>query len=230
MRRSHVALLLVLGAPVALYAGVLVPRAIPDRTDEPTTPAAYFPTTVGTKWVYQLTDRSRHGIMRWEEIEVITDARESAEERIVIVKQLKGDTTRRSREWAVSDTGVRWRVLPEQRWRDERREEPTPWEPSFPQGIAPGTSWTVERPDDRSRHVCTVTGWETVHVPAGAYKALRMNVEIIELDRSGNRAGALQGACWFAPGVGCVKFDLAADFAPWSLTRELMSFSMPPGQ
>jgi len=33
MRRSYVALFLVTVAPVALYAAVLVPRAIPDRTD-----------------------------------------------------------------------------------------------------------------------------------------------------------------------------------------------------
>src|SRR5215211_2621870 len=106
MRRSHVALCLVLGAPVALYAAVLVPRAIPDRTDEPTSPAAYFPTAVGTKWVYQVTYRMIGRSRVMAEIEWLAAVADVGGEQVVTVKQLDSSDFK---EWAVSADGVRSR-------------------------------------------------------------------------------------------------------------------------
>jgi hypothetical protein len=232
MNRSHVALFLVLGAPVALYAGVLVPRNIPDRTDEPTNPAAYFPTAVGTKWVYQVTTQYRGRPGRSERAEIITDVTEYDGERLVRLREIEGDSSYTQREWAVSDNQVRYRLLREPRYwdRGRRDEEPEPWRVMFPAGMKPGATWADERPNDRTRRVYTMAGWETVRVPAGAYFAARMNVEIIDFKTTGEMAGTTTGSMWFAPGVGYVKFELVSNFAPFKLVTELKSFSTPTGK
>jgi hypothetical protein len=213
MRRSHVALFLVLGSPVALYAAVLIPRNIPDRTDTPTSPAAYFPTTVGTKWVYQLTERRFGRVRGWEEVERVTEVTDNGNEKIVTVRQFEGRSPHPLTEWAVSEKGLRRRsvLAPEYR-RENYPELPERWYLLVPARIAPGESWTSETDGGRSKTVLTVADWETVRVPAGAYKALRVDIEVVEFDRAGKRAGAFAGAFWYAPGVGQVKLELVADF------------------
>ena len=229
MRRSHVALLLVLGAPVALYAAVLVPRAIPSRTDEPTSPAAYFPTAVGTKGVYEVTYRTSGRSRVMQEIEWITAVTDAGGERVITVKRL--DDPEQFTEWVVSDAGIRSRSLLEVDWRrPESHLELESWYPVLPARLVPGERWTSEKNSGRRRTVCTVTGWETVRVPAGAYKALRVDVEFTEFDRAGKHALTFTGAQWHAPGVGLVKTELTSDIARFRVVRELRSFSTPPSQ
>jgi hypothetical protein len=228
MRRSHLALLLVLGAPVALYAAVIVPRAIPARTDEPTSPAAYFPTAVGTRWVYQVTQYRFEEVRDWEEIEKVTGIT-NGHEKIVTVRQFGGHALYPIMEWGVSNSGLRRRWVPDPECILEG-EQPTRWSLLIPTRVAPGENWIAEREGSRSKTVLTVAGWETIHVPAGAYKTLRVDIEIIQSDHDGKPALTITGAQWYAPGVGCVKLELKCDLALFEVVRELMSFSTPPGQ
>ncbi len=180
MTRSHLALFILLSAPVALYVAVVLPREIPKDYGTPTSPTVYFPDTVGTKWVYKLT---RHGPFRRheaiDEIEMITAATERDGERFVTVRQLEGDSPNSLREYWLSESGVRSRSLSDpigDYWM--RQRQPGPWIAGLPARIVNGETWTYDLPADRSRTVSTIAGWETVRVPAGAYRALRVNSEI----------------------------------------------------
>jgi hypothetical protein len=222
MSRSHVALFLLLGVPVALYAAVIVPRNIPARTDEPTTPAAYFPTTVGTKWVYQVT-QYRHGkvLLHGETSEMITEA---GAERFVTARQVSVDRRFDRSEWVISETGVRTRTLPQldregrDRWE---RKAPGPLFLILPSDITPGQSWITDTPNERCE-VHTVTGWETIRVPVGTYHALRLNYE-----QTSRATGNITGTMWYAPGVGRVKMELVLRDPTLRAIIELKSFHSP---
>ena len=225
MRRSHVALFLVLGAPVALYAAVLVPRAIPSRTDEPTSPAAYFPTAVGTKWVYQVTRRAHGRQQCSEEIESVVTVT-GDRERSVTVRQLQGDSPHELTEWLVSGKELRRRSRPDQEGRFRTSAQPGPWITVLSAPLALGNSWTRENPSERELAVFTIAGWETVSVPAGVYRAVRVSVEATFFDRKSMKPiGTITGAWWYAPGIGCVKQEVVGHYAPFTIVRELASFT-----
>lgn len=226
MHRSHVALLLLLGAPVMLYAAVIVPRNIPARTDEPTSPAAYFPTTVGTKWVYQVTQYRRGKVLlHGETSEMITEA---GVERFVTARQVSVDRQFDRSEWVISETGVRTRTLPQLDREERDRWECKAPEPLFlilPSDITPGQSWITDTPNER-REIHTVSGWETIRVPAGTYHALRLNYEQWPLGRS-EEPRPITGTMWYAPGVGRVKLELVLRDPTLRAIIELKSFDSP---
>ena len=214
-----------------MYAGVMVPRAIPSQTDEPTALTAFIPTTAGTKWVYQTTVSFRGQVGREEETHLIIDAHDEGDSRIATILQSGGvgfSSLPQRRQLKVSGDGVQSRTFRSRPWRGrEVDEEPIPWRVMFPGSLSAGTTWVVDHQDERSRHSFTVNGWEAVHVPAGAYRAVRVDYAITEQNSSGTVAGRLPGAVWISPGIGLVKFELSSDFVPYKLTMELKSFSTP---
>lgn len=224
MTRSHVALALMLAAPVGLYAALAAPSRV-----NPTSPAAFFPTAVGTRWVYVVIyheDRREREPVR--EVEVVTAVTQRASERVVTVQQLlEGDNPYRFTEYALSEAGVRQRHIPDPDPRRRYESKPGPWIPLLPARLTPGESWTHEPPQEHSRTVFTVAGWETVRVPAGAFHALRINIEYTEYFRGTKTPGAIfTGAYWHAPEIGVIKLEFKmGGQIPFRVTRELVSFT-----
>lgn len=92
--------------------------------------------------------------------------------------------------------------------------------------LTPGNSWAQENPNDREFAVFTIAGWEIVGVPAGVYYCMRVNIESTFFDRKSMRPiGTITGAWWYAPGVGCVKQEVVGHYTPFTIVRELASFT-----
>ena len=73
----------------------------------------------------------------------------------------------------------------------------------------------------------TTAGLEEVEVPAGKFKALRVELEVKE--QSGRAVAAPQRVrYWFAAGVGLVKMEVVGMKEP--NTRLLKSFTTPRGK
>jgi hypothetical protein len=212
MARSRLALLLLLAAQGGLFTAVaaFVPRATPESTSS----AAYFPTAVGTKWVYCLTESgTRWHTREYERIQLITAVTEKDGVRFVTVTESGNYDAGSITEWSVSEAGLRHRSLD----RDEARA----WYTVLPAQIAPGVTWTEDIAEERSRIVQTVVGWEVVRVPAGVYRAVR--IEFVE--EHPHVAGKIMtGAWWYVPGIGCVKHVVTGRAGLFEIVEELVAF------
>jgi hypothetical protein len=215
-----------LAAPVLLYAG-----ATPPRTDMPSDPAAYFPTATGTKWVYRISiwrdDQREQG----EEVKVLTEVNAG---RHLVERYVAGGRRFDASEYALDVGGLRQRNPPKSDDDLPYDRSPGPWFLTLPAEVTPGASWVTEPAGDGHRNYFKAVRWETVHVPAGTFHALRVSYRHAWSDRSGRRHYSDAGTVRFAPQVGKVKVDVdlrgAMDFrgAVSKYVIELKSFSAPP--
>lgn len=160
---------------VAMAPSVGAP--LPERKGE-----VPFPTRVGTKWVYLEDDK--------EICHVLTKA-EMKDDRVVIeISQKKGEELSRIQSWVLTKTGLYftdgdgepstdkcWLKLPAKagdRWKFE---------------LLPGATASAK-----------VVGEEEVEVPAGKYKAIRVEWDVIVDDKVDERV-----VIWHVPGIGEVK-------------------------
>jgi hypothetical protein len=231
MTRSHVALAALLLAPVALYAAAVLPDEIPHDYGEPTSPAAFFPTTVGSKWVYRQRTSAR-GVTENElrEVRIVTSVAERDGERIVTVRELEGEGDAFTLvEWAVSEAGLRQRALPDP-LQHNPFDKAGMWHTVLPARLVSGASWVEDSSSSRSHADITVAGWETVRVPAGSYHALRVSIVLRFFVRQtkNDPLPEYRGTCWFVPGIGEVKREVVSVDRSYRYQNELLSFTPGP--
>jgi hypothetical protein len=155
---------------LALIPVVLAPAApVPKGADGP---VLYYPTTVGTKWVYQ-RDGSDELIRT-----TITAAEEKDGGAVLTIGLLTGDKANPYWKVFVSPKGLFSGDggLDEQKFPNPLLKLP----------VKAGEKWEVPGKPTR-----TVVGAEEVEVPAGKFRAVRVESE-----------GLTE---WFAPNVGCVQ-------------------------
>jgi hypothetical protein len=152
----------------------------------------YFPTAVGTKWVYD-----HDGLECVEEI-IRAEPRDGGTRLTVQVTapQPIDDTFRVTRE------GVFWLTFGGLEMDQYRLRFP----------LKAGNSWGVRTPiqpglGDASAGRMTVGEEETVEVPAGTYRAVPVKFDMTEVDGQ-PLARPKHHIFWYAPGVGLVKHKL----------------------
>jgi hypothetical protein len=164
----------------------------------PKTGPLYYPTKVGTKWVYLVNGK--------EQSKCITKAEVRDGATLVTVERAGEPTC-----WLVSGSGV---CLVSQ--GRHQFVQPIPFL-KLPHG--PGATWeAVSRAEGEVKGVFgeptlsfAARGPETVEVPAGKLLAIRVEVTYV---------GNQKATYWFAPGIGVVKKTGLGDY-----TEELKSFT-----
>jgi hypothetical protein len=213
MARSRLALVLLLGSFVALYC-----LAVPAPVARPTSPAAFFPTALGTRWTYRLTERRRPDRPEkvFERIQVVSESTDSAGARVVTVIEHGDYDPYQVCEWSVSETQILQ--------RSKRSGIPGPWSTMFRAPMTPGKRWMETNTEADSRVECTVACWELVRVPAGTYQALRVDIDQTMFIRR-SRPETLTASIWYAPGIGHVKMVVTANAVKFLITEELTAFT-----
>ena len=151
----------------------------------------FLPTRVGDKRVSEI----RGGDSAFELAEVVSEVEQKGDVvRVTMSKQLNGASPT---EWTfeVTGTGV---VLVATGGKDLATPRPYLRLPA-----KPGSSWTWDQEEPGvapAKVTRTVAGWEVVEVPAGKYRALKVETKL-----ESPRVPTLTGTYWFAPGVGEVK-------------------------
>lgn len=154
-------------------------------------PAHYFPTTVGTKRVIEMTMRGKST----ETIEVVTAVEEKDGMTVVSVGRELGDRVVPFFEYGVSDKGL-FRVTLYENGRPRKSPACLVHLPA-----TPGETWEEEPPVRAiAKTKYTMGKEEEVEVPAGKFKALR--VEVITKPAADR---TLHQTFWYAAGVGSVK-------------------------
>jgi hypothetical protein len=152
-------------------------------------PVAYFPTRTGDTWVYEL----RTPTATAEMTEAITRVDEKDGELVVSISRTYQSETVPVSRVAVSDKGVRRLSAG---GRDLR--EPY-WIVKLP--VKAGDSWSVDQsPPPGVRTTYTVHGEEEVEVPAGKFKAIR-----VDSVTGGSDGKGFKGSFWYAPALGLVR-------------------------
>jgi hypothetical protein len=154
----------------------------------------YFPTTEGDQRVYETRDGDR---VR-ETTDVVMKVEKKDGALIVTVgREVKGDRRAMSKV-EVSDKGV------------TQLSGPFPFKPPHPVvklPVKPGEQWThVSESGDGpagTKSIHTVAKEEEIEVPAGKFKAVRMDVELTFVGGRGETT--IRVSRWYAPGVGLVK-------------------------
>jgi len=199
---------------LSTFAAILL--AIPTapaapRTKEGDRPAAYFPTRVGDRWVYDEGNEK-------ESVREVTAVEVKREETIVTVREPGRNATERL---AVSAAGVRRLESNGFRLKDH-------WLLKLP--AKEGDKWDFDYPSQRNEQgrglrgekgTVTVGPIEEVEVPAGKFRAVRLDIEVTSIN--GVEVPAVQFTSWYAPDVGQVKMTRGTDW-----TRVLKSFT--PGK
>jgi hypothetical protein len=202
MRRSLLALLLTLISQVPLVTAAPAPTPFPK--EEP----LYFPTRVGAEWVYD------EGGYKYKF--AITKVEEKAGATLVTVGvyQSDGKTTQHAYTVEVSKTGIRETLN-----FNRKVEPPTP---RLKLPCAKGDKWEAPFSLDgqkRADFAMTVGGVEEVKVPAGTFKAIRVDQVSTGVDNKATETITT----WYAPGVGPVRIAHRG-----GSTRDLISFT--PGK
>jgi hypothetical protein len=183
--------------PLVLLSAVLVSLAgVPAAPvpPPPKTPPLYFPTTVGTRWVYQTQGEKR------ESVEVVMEVKEKDGEKWVAVGSECEGKVEYHHAISVSDKGL---AVVDTSVSD--LDEPS-WLLKLPHkagnkwdyGIAPACvgQW---------KGTALADGPEKVTVPAGRFEAIRVKVDITF---AGDRRRV---TTWYAPGIGKVKEIVTTD-------------------
>jgi hypothetical protein len=146
----------------------------------------YFPTSVGAKWVY------KSGKTEW--VEQVTAVEEKDGAWVVTIGDVVGDKVTPSYKRLVSPNGLFTGPggLKEVRFALTLLKLPA----------KPRDEWEWAR-DKGGAMICTVVGTEVVEVPAGKFRAVRVESTL----RNGEDTEPVQTG-WFAPGVGQVKLVL----------------------
>ena len=179
--------------PLAALAAVLVPLAgISAPRKDARGEALYFPTAVGTRWIYQTK-----GV---EYEEALTEVQpDGAATVVTVVRTRDGKEVSKSRHRVSPDAlemlaagGVTYeKPLPYLRARARPGDE---WEYEFDRG---GLTF---------RQHLKLVGPETVETPAGKFTALRAD-GVQRVLREGKAVADMstESKSWYAPGVGLVK-------------------------
>lgn len=164
---------------VALVGSAALPAPVPDHI-KPKKALLYFPTTVGTKWVYQSRDQ--------EWTQVVTAVAEKDGVFVVTYDTLAADgTTEHQYKRAVSEygisqvTGKQVKLDPKQLCLKLPHKELETWK------------------DEELEVIYKSLKSERVKVPAGIFDAIPVEMETT----TGHRV--LTVTEWYAPGVGVVK-------------------------
>jgi hypothetical protein len=175
-----------------LALSLLLPAAPPRKPIYHGSPPCYFPVKVGARWVYELNGR--------EDTYVVTAVERKKEETLVSVAILSGDERQPRETWSVSERGLALLCLtPETRFDAPQQELRLPaW---------PGREWAVKTSGnfiERSESACTLAAVEVVEVPAGKFRACRVETVLLTVEGRPPKTPR-RSTRWFAPGVGVVK-------------------------
>src|SRR5262245_24881451 len=176
--------LLAVFALVALFLPSAPAAPVPKEADKP---PVYFPTRVGDKWVWGwVGDKT-------EFTEVVTAVEVKNGAKIITV-DTTADGWRASKKYSLSEEGLF-------RLSHNDHQYKSPW-CILKTPYRAGEKWVVDTVDHfgvevKSTH--TIGDLEWVEVPAGRFRALRVDVE-----HAGEKP-PLTATAWYAPGVGQVK-------------------------
>jgi hypothetical protein len=203
MPRLTLAVLLVLISAIPLAPAAPAPlRRVPRM--EP----LYFPTRVGAEWVYEDHGHNLgYAVTKVEEKDGTTLVS-------VGIYQSNGRTTQHSHTVEVSKAGLRETLN-----ANRKVEPPTPL---LKLPCAKGDKWEVPFSlNGEKRGYCSMTvgGVEEVKVPAGTFRAVRVETVCTNAEKN----VICTSTSWYAPGVGLVRY--AYDNGS---TRDLISFT--PGE
>jgi hypothetical protein len=181
------ALIALLSATVGPFAA----RAAPRGKDTPGE-TLYFPTAVGTKWVYQSADK-------FERAEEVMAVEEKDGAFRVTVGRVRGGELAAESLVSVSAAGLSVLTLAVADLTEPLVLLRLPhaagnnWEPAL-----------AGKPWGRVVGTAVADGPDRIEVPAGVYQAIRVRTEIPFIDgRKGK--GLAKKTVWYAPGVGVVK-------------------------
>jgi hypothetical protein len=167
----------------------------------------YFPTQVGTKWVYQDGDT--------EEVQVITAVEESTKGKVITVGKVKDGQVVPWYEMLASDKSL------SKLWCPSGQFDPPLCQLKLPP--RPGDKWEFDSSLSAVRFeykgAARVREPEWVEVPAGRYWAVAVEVDVT----GGPNDTPFQKTVWFAPRIGRVK-------EVWSFGREMVLKSFTPGK
>ena len=163
----------------------------------------YFPTTVGSKWVYDLDDK--------DETETITAVEKKEGAFLVTVQKVDQFGKESFIEMKVADDGIFMlsgladKHPPSHRLKLPHKASAT-WE-----------TYTGAWPLGTSKF--TAHGPEQIEVPAGKYEAIR-----VESQNAAKMGPDIRRTYWYAPGIGLVKYT--SDHGKIKLVRTLKSFTL----
>lgn len=174
------------------------PSATPLATASVTIPRKAFPSQLGAHYVMRFTDYQNGQKKReWKE-DTRLDKADGDLLQYLVTSEIEGQK-RVSRIYVVNrPDGLYYRLTepPYEKGKPTHSIDGATLMFKFPMNT--GDSWEMRMPQG-SKGERTVMGTETVTVPAGTYKAVRIKEQ---------RAGT-SGDSWFVPGVGVVKSDLS---------------------
>jgi hypothetical protein len=201
-------LLAVVLAPV-LFA--VLASAAPVPKDAKKEPVCYYPTTVGSKWVYTAAGSDL--------VLVVSKVEERKGAKVVTVERVDGEKRRLDVVMEVSATGL---AITEDGW--VKRDPPSA---VLKVPFKARDSWDFEHPGldgvAAQKGTYVVGGVEKVKVPAGTFEAVRLDVDFTTV--IGGRPRKSKVNEWYAPHVGLVK---KTDENDETATRLLKSFT--PGK
>ena len=158
--------------------------------------ADYYPLRVGNKWKFQM-EVNGVNVAGSYEVAKIDQINGQALARIEVT--LNGKATPTTEHLAISDKGIfRHRV---------NGMEMTPPVCLLKYPVKLGETWTgkTKSAGEELDYTCRVGKWENVEVPAGKFKAITLNISLVQGGKT------IVSDYWFAAGVGIVKqeFDIA---------------------
>lgn len=182
-----------------IFAAILMTAPVP-RAEE------FFPTRPGTRWVYKGDGTA----------EVVTSAERDGGYTVLRIGRERDGKVTPYRQLSVSAGGLFAGVGGRKETLEQLLRLPA----------RAGDTWSgTDRLDGRLTRRYTVAGEEDVTVPAGKYRAVRVDVEAV-------RGGGVmsRSSSWYAPGVGLVRVvsKNVAAVAPREVERVLETFT--PGR
>jgi hypothetical protein len=148
----------------------------------------YYPLQVGDTLVYEI----KTGAMTREQIEVVAAVEEKEGKRLVSMVYQSGETKRPAGKVQVSEHGL-------VRLAASTREFSTP-HPLLKLPLKAGASWTTNLDGPVKSYKSKAIGEEEVDVPAGKFKALRVETSFVSAKERETTV-----SFWYAPNLGVVK-------------------------
>jgi hypothetical protein len=171
---------------LALVLGTMsIASAAPKVADKGKAPA-YFPTTVGERWVLAVTSEPGNRVTNFEEVVAVA---EKGGVTTVTVARLRPDGSRQD-EYTVEASADGVCVVA----AGERKYDRPTWLVKTPTKL--GTQWEVTARDGTAI-VYTVVREEKVDTPVGTFKAVRVDTV--------DATGKPRASEWYAPGRGRVQ-------------------------